>query len=82
MLAVKRSEVLWKTKPDLVFREIAALLGIEKADTSTPDWFGKRLPAIQNIVEKMTDEEKAKLDAKVQQINNKGYPEEIKRRYV
>ena len=65
-----------------VFAEIATILGLQSADTSTPGWFSKRLPAIKNVIEKMTEEEKLKLDEEVKRISKEGYPEEQKRKYV
>lgn len=81
-LKIKRSEVLWHTKQDLVYKEIANLLGVEKADSSTDHWFEKRLPAIKNILDRMTDVESAELDEEVKRINNEGFPDDIKRQYV
>jgi hypothetical protein len=77
---VKRSEALWQTQRDRVFEEIALLLGVERADTSTEGWFGQRLPAIRNILEGMTDGENSQLDVSMQEMNTSGQPEDIKRR--
>ncbi|KAF8805955.1 hypothetical protein BYT27DRAFT_7212605 [Phlegmacium glaucopus] len=48
---LKRSEVIWKTREPDVLKEIALILGIPKADRTTPGWFGIRLPAIARIIQ-------------------------------
>ncbi|KAF8814119.1 hypothetical protein BYT27DRAFT_7250340 [Phlegmacium glaucopus] len=77
---IKKSEVIWKIQQDLVLAEIANMLGLEEANTTTPGWFAKRLPAIANMLERMTPEGMAALDADVERINRLGYPEDIKRK--
>lgn len=79
---VRKSDVIWTTRKDLVFKEIAILLNIDKADTRTPGWFGKRTPAIRQVLSKMLPEEKAQLDKQIKKIESDGYPEEQRRMYV
>lgn len=79
---VKRTDVLWKTRQDEVWTEIADILGIDTADTNTPNWFNNRMVAIGNIIGRMTDAELAQLDKEVARIGNEGYSEEEKRKYV
>ena len=79
-LPIKRSELLWLTRKDEVFVEIAELLGVESADTTTPNWFHKRMVAIGNILERMTEEEQAELDEQGAKIAQRGYSEEQRRR--
>lgn len=63
-----------------VFAEIASLLGLDSADTSTPGWFPHRLTAIGNIIQNMSDGEKADLDKEVSRLQKEGYPEETRRK--
>ena len=77
---VKKSEVFWNLHQEDVLQEIAHLLGAEQADTTTPGWFPKRLPAIRNIIQGMSPEELAQLDVDVERINKKGYPDEVKKK--
>jgi hypothetical protein len=79
-LKVKRTDVIWNTRRDEVFCEIAKLRGLEEANTSTPEWFKSRMKALGNILGRMTDEEKSQLDEEVSKIANAGYPEEQRRR--
>lgn len=79
---VKRSDVLWHLHQPRVFQAIASLLGVKEATTSTPGWFGKRSKATRNVLNEMTADELAAVDADVKRIKNEGYPDEIKRRYV
>jgi hypothetical protein len=77
---VKRSEAIWNLYQDRVFQEIANLLGVEDATTSTLGWFQMRLPAIKRVFENMTAEEKVVLDAGREKMMREGYTEQTKRR--
>ncbi|KAM6489951.1 hypothetical protein JOM56_014530 [Amanita muscaria] len=77
---VKKSEVLWNLHQEDVLKEIAHLLDLEEVTTSTPGWFPLRLPAIANILERLSPGEQAQLDADVERINKEGYPDDVKRR--
>lgn len=65
-----------------VWKEIASILNVPEASTRTPQWFPTRLIAIQNIISRMDENETKLLDQQVQDIEEKGYPEEQKRAYV
>jgi hypothetical protein len=80
-LRVKRSEVVWNLRKPEVFREIGRMLGVENATEKTPGWFPKRLPAIERILDRMNEGERASLDAEVERINRVGYPDDVKQRY-
>jgi hypothetical protein len=67
-------------RQDEVMTEIASMLGIEEATTSTKGWFGKRLTAVKSIIDRMTEGEQRQLDAEVARINMEGYPDEVKRK--
>ena len=77
---VKRSEVIWSLYRDRVMQEIANLLHIEDANTSTPGWFQMRMPAIKNVYDQMTTEEKLGVRDERDKIMCQGYPEETKQR--
>ncbi|KAM6500775.1 hypothetical protein JOM56_003789 [Amanita muscaria] len=77
---VKRSNAIWMLYEDRVWEEIASLLGVEEANSSTLGWFGMRIRALQNIHRKMSEAEKAKVDEEVEKMSRKGYPDEVKRR--
>ena len=76
---VKRTDVLWKRSQDKVFAEIADILGMEQADTNTPNWFSHRMVAMKNIIERMSSGELAELDKEVAAIAAEGYSEAEKR---
>jgi hypothetical protein len=82
ILKVKLNEVLWQTNKELVFTEIASLLGIPSADSNTPGWIGKRLKALQNVYARMNPEEKAALKMHRNRIKREGHPEDLRRKYV
>ncbi|KAF8958980.1 hypothetical protein BDZ97DRAFT_1923291 [Flammula alnicola] len=75
----KKSEVMWYLHPEEVMKEVASLLGVEEATTTTTGWFQERLPAIANILARMSPTEKAEFEAEVAKMAKEGYPEETKR---
>lgn len=79
---VTRREVVWQTRGNEVLTEIAALIGIEHADSYTPDWMSKRTKAIANLIKRMTPEELEKLDAEVERRKAEGNPEDVQQRYA
>jgi hypothetical protein len=74
---IKRTDVVWMTRQDDVFQYIADAMGIEKADASTPGWFGKRLPACKKLISEMTSEEEQKLEMEIERMKRQGVPREI-----
>ncbi len=79
---MKRSDVVWLQQRELVFEEIARLLGEESASTDTKGWFNKRMTAIGNIIAAMTEDEKAALDKEAGRIADVGFPPEERMRSV
>jgi len=79
---MKISEVLWKTRQDEVFAEIGTLLGIQSANASTPGWFNQRMPALGNILARMTTAEREELEKDRQRLELEGNKEEDKRKSV
>jgi len=79
ILKVKPIEVLWQTRQQDVFAEIARLLGILSADANTPGWFQKRMLAMKNILSMMSDEEAEQLERERERIGTQGYPDYIQR---
>jgi len=79
---MKISEVLWKTRPQEVYAEIATLLGIESANASTPGWFNQRMPALGNILARMTTAERGELEKECERLELEGNKEEDKRKSV
>ena len=59
---MKKTDVLWKTQLDEVFAKIVKLLSTKLANTNTPGWFNKHMPAMGNILVWMTIVDKEELD--------------------
>lgn len=79
---MKRNEVAWRLWPERAWDEIASLLGVEKADTTTPGWLGKRLTALGNVRSRLTTSEKQELEVERDKLAAQGNSEEVKRRSV
>lgn len=67
-------------RKDEVLNEISNIMGLETVDTNTPGWFGHRMEATQNILNKMTDEEKKELRRIGEEMRKEGMPEELQRK--
>ncbi|KAH9481975.1 hypothetical protein JR316_0006505 [Psilocybe cubensis] len=74
----KRTTVLWRTRPDDVYKEIASILGLEHADSTTPLAFETRSRAMGNIISRMTPQEKRALDREAETLNTVEYTDEQK----
>ena len=79
---MKRNEVVWRLWPERAWAEIASLLGVEKADTMTPGWLGKRLTALHNVKARLTTSEIKELEAERDRLAEQGNSEPEKRRSV
>lgn len=79
---VKLTDALWLTREEDVLAEIATLLNVSKATTKTDGWFGARMTAMGNIIQRMSPEEKAALEKERERLAQEGYQEDIKRKYV
>jgi len=73
-------DVLWWTRQKEIFAEIAAMKGLESADTNTPGWFTLRRTAEKNILDRMTEEEKIDLRGEAERMARKGLPKDIQRK--
>jgi hypothetical protein len=81
-LNVKLTDALWLTRENDVNAEIASLLGVPEATTATPGWFGARMRAMGNIIQRMSEEEKVVLEKERDRISGEGHPEETRRKYI
>jgi hypothetical protein len=63
-----------------VFNEIASILNIDTASTSTPGWFTLRTKASKNLLESMTEEERKSLEKDADRMQREGLPEDVQRR--
>lgn len=63
-------------------KEIATIMGVDEIDTNNPEWFKHRLAASKNIIDEMSDSMKEGLRKKGEEMAEKGFPEDVQRRYV
>jgi len=71
------TDILWQTHQGDVLTEIAAMLNMESANTQTPGWFEMRMTALKNILNKMMEEEKSKLQEEADRMAKEGLLAEI-----
>ena len=78
----KRTDVIWHTRQQDVMEEIGKILHVDEATMETNGWFLARMPAIKNIIDRMSPDELTALDAQVELFAQKGYEEKHQRRWV
>lgn len=74
------TDILWWTREKDVFEEIASFLGLDNANTFTPGWFQLRTAASKNILDRMGDEERRKLEEEADRMQKEGLPPDVQRR--
>ena len=79
---VRLTSALWLTRQKDVQAEIASLLGVPEATTTTPGWLGARMTAMGNILAWMSPEEKAALEQECERISREGHLEDLRQKYV
>ena len=74
------TDILWYTRQEEVFREIASIMQLESADTYTPGWFHNRTAASKNIINAMSEEERNKLEDEAEKMWIDGLPADVQRK--
>ena len=74
------TDILWQTRQGDVWAEIAAMLNLESANTQTPGWFEIHMTAMKNVLDKMTEEEKAMLHEEADRMSKEGLPAEVQQK--
>jgi hypothetical protein len=65
-----------------VFEEIAVILNIDNANTSTPGWFQLRTKASKNILDSMSEDERIAIENEADRMHKEGLPQDVQRRCV
>jgi hypothetical protein len=74
------TDILWWTRQEKVFEEIASILDITTANTSTPGWFQLRMKASKQIILSMSDDERKVLEDEADRMEREGLPQDVQRR--
>jgi hypothetical protein len=77
-LKVNPIQVVWQTQKAAVEEELRAILGVDELDPTDPACFQQRNAAIKRVINMMNEQERAELQAKVQDIKARGNPEAVK----
>ena len=76
----KHPDVIWHMRKDDVMKEISTMLEVENATTQMLGWFAARTTAIKNIRDRMSQEEVAALETKIEVMSKEGYKEKHQKR--
>lgn len=71
------TDYLWRTRPNDVLNETAAIMDIDKVNTHTVKWFQYRTTAAKNILHRMSITEVEKTRAEADKRADEGWPEEM-----
>ena len=74
------TDILWWTRPQDVCAEIALIMNLPTVTTNTPGWFQQRLAATKNLLNKMTEEERRKLEDEAEKYRMDGLPLDVQRK--
>jgi hypothetical protein len=74
------TDILWWTRQEDVFKEIASILDLDNANTNTPGWFQLRTKASKNILNAMSVEERNILEDDAERMQKEGLPRDVQRR--
>jgi hypothetical protein len=74
------TDLLWWTRQEDVFQEIAFILKLDTANTSTPGWFQLRTRASKNILDRMSVEQRNILEDEADRMKKDGLPPDVQRR--
>jgi hypothetical protein len=76
---VKALHVVWDTQKEAVEAELMDILQVEDLQPNDPKVFQQRNAAAKRVIQKMSVQERAKLDAVVQDRKIQGHPDHIRR---
>jgi len=74
------TDVLWWTREEKVFEEIASILNLESANTRTPGWFQLRTKASKRILDSMSEDERNVLENEADRMRKEGLPQDVQRK--
>jgi hypothetical protein len=73
------TDVVWWTRREDIFKEIASILKLDSANTNTPGWFQLRTKASKNILNAMTEDERDALEKEAERMQREGLPPDVQR---
>ena len=76
----KCPNVIWHMRKDDVMKELGTMLEVENAMTQMLGWFAARTTVIKNIRDRMSQEEVAALEAKIEAMSKEDYKEKHQKR--
>lgn len=74
------TDILWWTREEKVFEEIASILNLETANTRTPGWFQLRTKASKRILDSMSEDERNVLENEADRMRKEGLPPDVQRK--
>jgi hypothetical protein len=78
-LKVTALNVVWETQKEVVEAELMDILQVDHLEPNNPHVFQQRNAAAKHVIDKMSERERAKLNAIVQEWKTQGHPDHIRR---
>lgn len=78
-MKVTALNVVWETEKEAVEAELMNILGVNHLQPNDPQVFQQRNAAAKRVIEKMSEQERAKLYSIVEERKTQGHPDHIRR---
>lgn len=78
-IRVTAIDVVWQEKREAVLDVMKEVLGVSELDSGSPGYFQQRVPAAKEVLDRMTERERAQIDALVQKRKTEGNIPEVQR---
>jgi len=71
--------LIWRRSRDKCEEELKRILGVDILNPSSQDYFQQRMPAAKAVLDHLSVQERAELDAEVARIKDAGHDKEAQR---
>jgi len=78
-LNVRAIDLNWRRSRDKCEEELKRILGVDILNPSSQDYFQQRMPAAKAVLDRLSVQERAELDAEVARIKDAGHDKEAQR---
>jgi hypothetical protein len=76
---VSAINVVWELEKEAVEAELKDILQVDRLEANHPGLFQQRNAAAKRLIDKMSEQERAKLNSIVEERKTQGHPDHIRR---
>ena len=78
-IRVTAIDVVWQEKREAVLDAMKEILGVSEVDPGSPGYFRQRVSAAKQVLDRMTERERAHVDALVEKRKTEGNNPDVQR---